>query len=151
MAARRLILASALALTASHWPTSLRAQRRAHNFSSPQADSQDTEKKPVPRDSYIGDDICRSCHRERTQACFQTAHHLTSRQATADSIAGPFGAAANILKTSNPGLRFRMDAKGGRFYQTAIFGVPPSTTAQTEPINLVIGSGRKGQISVLEG
>ncbi len=123
----------------------LLAPRTAQNLSSLQADSRDAEKKPVSRDSYVGDDTCRSCHREIAEAYFQTAHHLTSRQATADSIAGPFGAGANVLKTSNPGLRFRMEAKGGRFYQTAIFGVPPSTTAQTEPINLVIGSGRKGQ------
>ena len=38
-----------------------------------------------------------------------------------------------------------MEAKEGRFFQSAIWGLPPSTTATTEPIDLVIGSGRKGQ------
>jgi hypothetical protein len=38
-----------------------------------------------------------------------------------------------------------MDAKDGRFYETALWGIPPDTTPQTEPIDMVIGSGRKGQ------
>jgi Cytochrome c554 and c-prime len=144
MAARRLILTIALALSASHWP-SLKAPRPVHEFFPPRPDLQDMEKKPVSRDSYVGDETCGSCHREKVESFTRTAHHLTSRQASADSIAGTFGSGANILKTSNPGLFFRMDGKDGRFFQTALWGIPPSTTARTEPIDLVIGSGRKGQ------
>jgi hypothetical protein len=103
------------------------------------------KKKPVPRDRYAGDEICGSCHADKFESCSRTSHHLTSRQASADSITGPFNPGANILKTSNPALFFRMEAKDGRFYETAVWGIPPSTTEQTEPIDLVIGSGRKGQ------
>lgn len=144
MAARRLILMFALVLTASHWP-SLGALASVHEFFPPRPNSQNTGKKPLSRDSYVGDEICGSCHRDKLESFSKTAHHLTSRPARADSIAGTFGSGANILKTSNPGLFFRMDAKDGRFYQTAIWGIPPSTTTQTEPIDVVIGSGRKGQ------
>jgi hypothetical protein len=35
--------------------------------------------------------------------------------------------------------------QGEALFESAIWGIPPSTTAQTEPIDLVIGSGRKGQ------
>lgn len=144
MAARRLILTFALVLTASHW-TSLGAPRSVHEFIPPHHDFHGTEKEPASRDGYVGDDACGSCHKEELESFFKTAHHLTSRHATANSIAGSFASAANTLKTSNPGLSFRMDARNGRFYETAIWGIPPSTTKQTEPIDLVIGSGRKGQ------
>jgi hypothetical protein len=144
MAARRLVLAIALAGTASYWP-SLGAQKVVHDFLPRRPDLQEPEKKPVPRDRYVGDETCLSCHKDKLELFSRTAHHLTSRPPTADSIAGPFRSGANILKTSNPALFFRMDAKDGRFYETAIWGIPPSTSQQTQPIDLVIGSGRKGQ------
>jgi Cytochrome c554 and c-prime len=112
---------------------------------SPQPEQPDLERMPISRDRYVGDEKCGLCHRDKFESFSKTAHHLTSRLATAGSIAGSFAVGANFLKTSNPGLSFRMDAKGGRFYQTAVFGVAPSITEQTEPIDLVIGSGRKGQ------
>ena len=144
MTVRRLILAIALVGTGSHWP-SLGAPRAVHDFLARRPDLQEMEKKPVPRDRYVGVETCGSCHRDKFDLFSRTAHHLTSRLASADSIAGPFGPGANILKTSNPALSFRMDAKDGRFYESAIWGIPPSTSEQTEPIDLVIGSGRKGQ------
>ena len=102
-------------------------------------------KKPLSRDRYVGDETCAACHKDKAESFFRTAHHLTSRPAGADSIAGTFDPGSNILKTSNPGLFFRMHTKDGRFYETAVWGMPPSTTTETEPIDLVIGSGRKGQ------
>lgn len=102
-------------------------------------------KKPVARMLYVGDEVCSSCHRSQFETFSRTAHHLTSQIASAGSIAGSFAAGADTLSTSNPGLHFRMEAKNGRFYQTALWGIPPATTPETEPIDLVIGSGRKGQ------
>jgi len=122
----------------------LSAQSTGHKLRYASFDLQNT-KKPVARDQYAGDEVCGSCHRDKLESFFRTAHHLSSREATADSIAGTFAAGANILSTSNPGLRFRMEAKGGQFYETAIWGVAPDTTTQTAPIDLVVGSGRKGQ------
>jgi len=49
------------------------------------------------------------------------------------------------MKTIDPGLSFRMDARAGSFYQTAVFGKPPNTKERSEVFGLVIGSGRKGQ------
>ena len=144
MAARSLILSIILALTTYHWK-SHEAPVLVVGVFPFRPELQDVEKKPVPRENYVGDEVCGSCHRDKLELFLKTSHHLTSRQASADAIAGSFGSGANTLKTSNPGLFFRMEAKDGRFYQTAVWGIPPSTTKDTHPIDLVIGSGRKGQ------
>jgi hypothetical protein len=102
-------------------------------------------EKPASRNSYAGDEACRTCHRNKVETFHRTAHYLTSRTADKDSIAGKFTSDANILKTSNPNLFFRMDAKEKFFFQTAVQGEPPYTTSRTERFDLVIGSGGKGQ------
>jgi Cytochrome c554 and c-prime len=89
--------------------------------------------------------MCGTCHHEKLELFSNTAHRLTSRLASAKSIAGSFKPGENVLKTSNPGLSFRMEPKGERFFEVAIWGIPPSTTEQSEPIDVVIGSARKGQ------
>src|SRR5215813_3312815 len=60
--------------------------------------------KTASRESYVGDEICTTCHGDQTKTYYRTAHHLTSRPANKDSIAGTFRSDTNILKTSNPGL-----------------------------------------------
>lgn len=129
----------ALTLTAAHLQ-GLRESRHVKTFVSARSDSQGMEKKPVPRESYVGG----SCHGAKIETFSRTAHHLTSRQASADSIAGRFDVDANILKASNP-VVFQMSSKDGGFFETVIWEIPPFTTTRTEPIELVIGSGRKGQ------
>lgn len=94
---------------------------------------------------YVGDDACAPCHKDKYKSYDRTSHHLTSRPPSADSISASFAPGANTLKTSNPGLFFRMTGKGGRFYETAIWGMAPSIVTETEQIDVVIGSGRKGQ------
>lgn len=103
------------------------------------------QQRPSPLDLYVGDEVCGTCHRDKLESFSKTAHHLTSRPATADSISGSFRSGENVLKTSNPGLSFKMEAKQKRFYEEAVWGLPPSTSIESEPIDLVIGSGRKGQ------
>lgn len=138
------MLEMCLALAASR--SSLAGQTKPATSSAySQSASAASDKKPVTRASYVGDEACRSCHREKAKTYWQTAHHRTSQQADKESIAGPFTPDANILKTSNPGLFFRMDAKGDDFYQTAVLGIEPITTSRSERFDVVIGSGRKGQ------
>ena len=114
----------------------------------PRAATQSPEvrpKKPISRELYVGDEVCGSCHSDNFETFSRTAHHLTSRPASVHSIAGSFASGANTMRTSNPGLSFHMEAKNGRFYETALWGIPPATTPQIKPIEVVIGSGRKGQ------
>lgn len=131
------------ALIASTW-ASLGTSSPLHTLAAA-ADAHNAQEGSTTRDLYVGDEVCGTCHQERLRSFLRTAHHLTSRKATAESIAGSFRSGENVLKTSNPGLSFRMEERAGRFYQSAIWGLPPSTTATSEPIDLVIGSGRKGQ------
>jgi hypothetical protein len=110
-----------------------------------QASTPVSQKQPVDPGSYVGDDACRSCHREQSKTYLLTAHHLTSQPADEHTIAGKFTPDANILKTSNPELSFRMDATAKGYFQTAVEGTPPYTTVRAERFDFVIGSGRKGQ------
>jgi Cytochrome c554 and c-prime len=96
------------------------------------------------RDSYVGDEACGSCHREKVDTFHQTAHYLTSRLPDRYSILGNLTAGANV-PTSNPDLFFRIDQKENGFFQTAVQGTPPYTTERIERFGLVIGSGGKGQ------
>jgi len=98
-----------------------------------------------PRENYVGDDACRKCHEDRVQSSHRTAHYLTSRLPDKDSILGSFDAGANVLKTSNPDLFFRMEARSDGFFQSAVQGIEPYTSSRTERFDLVIGSGGKGQ------
>ena len=99
--------------------------------------------EPVRADNAAGDSACFSCHQQ--QATFeQTAHRLTSQLPTRQTIAGSFSPGANVLRTTNPSLHFRMDSTASGFSETAVMGRGPDTTSQSERIAFVTGV-RKGQ------
>lgn len=93
---------------------------------------------------YAGDNQCLSCHRDH-KTFRETAHYRTSAAPTKDTIAGKFREGENILRTSNPDLYYRMEARKDGFYQTAVLGTPPDTASLSVRFDFVIGSGRKGQ------
>jgi len=97
------------------------------------------------RKDYVGDGVCQSCHQDKVLSFHRTAHFLTSRLPSRESILGSFSRDANVLKTSNLDLFFRMEEKDGEFFQTAVEGMPPYESTQSEKIGLVVGSGGKGQ------
>jgi hypothetical protein len=119
--------------------------------------------KTIPRSEYMSDEVCAPCHKDIFESYERTAHHLTSQIPSKDSIRGTFGPGANTMATANPNLMFRMEEKGGgEFFQTAIWGPPAESTrgdsspnstptegtgtrTRTERLDLVIGSGGKGQ------
>ncbi|MGC2550270.1 MAG: multiheme c-type cytochrome [Candidatus Sulfotelmatobacter sp.] len=101
--------------------------------------------KPEVTSGYVGDAACQSCHSDKVETFHRTSHHLTSRLPEKDSILGSFAAGANVMKTSNPELFFRMEQKGNDFFQTAVEGADPFMTTRTERFAFVIGSGGKGQ------
>jgi hypothetical protein len=133
--------ATLLAIVALIFATQVASQS---NSSQPTSAST-SSPKPSPRENYVGDDKCRSCHQDKVESFHQTAHYLTSRLPDRNSIRGSFRQDANVLKTSNPDLFFRMEAKDDGFFQTAIQGEPPYTTSRSERFGLVVGSGGKGQ------
>jgi Cytochrome c554 and c-prime len=95
--------------------------------------------------AFLGDEACRSCHRQKITTYHKTAHYLTSQMAEKNSVVGTFNDGANVLKTSNPNLFFRMDSNQKGLFETAMWGTPPKTWSRTERLDLVIGSGGKGQ------
>jgi Cytochrome c554 and c-prime len=101
--------------------------------------------KPEGTRGYVGDAACQSCHRDKFETFHRTSHYLTSRIPEKDSILGSFASDTNIMKTSNPGLFFRMERKGNDFFQTAVEGEAPLVTTRSERFAFVIGSGGKGQ------
>jgi hypothetical protein len=104
------------------------------------------ERKPPPRQAYVGDAACRPCHEEEASKYPETAHHLTSRLPSKKSIAGSFTPGSNLLHTSNPYLSFVMKATKDGYFESAVEELAPSKTmSRTERIDLVVGSGRKGQ------
>jgi hypothetical protein len=109
----------------------------------PQAASKDVSTKS--RAGYVGDEACRACHADKAESYSHTAHHLTSRLPSQDSVSGSFAEGKNVLKTANPALSFRMESKPNGFFQSAVWEIPPVTSVRAERIDVVIGSGRKGQ------
>lgn len=97
------------------------------------------------RRDFVGDAVCQECHAAIVDTYVHTSHQLTSELPSKNSIAGSFAPGANVLTTSNPDLRFRMDARENGFYETAVFWQPPDQKTQSERIDIVTSSGKKGQ------
>jgi Cytochrome c554 and c-prime len=103
--------------------------------------------KMIPRTAYVGDAVCGQCHQEKFETYEKTAHHVTSMAANQDTVVGDFTPGGNTMSTVNPNLTFLMEKKGEEYSQTAVWastdGGAPRT--HTERLDLVIGSGGKGQ------
>jgi hypothetical protein len=103
------------------------------------------DEKEANRKDYTGDGACQSCHQDVANNYLHTAHHLTSQLPSENSMAGKFTAGSNTLRTFDPNLRFTMTAVKGSYYETAIFWHPPDEQKQTDRIDMVVGSGQRGQ------
>ena len=78
-----------------------------------------SQKTPLFRPGYAGDEACLPCHKEQVISYRQTSHHLTSQLPDETSILGSFKAGGNVLVIANPEttdvdprLLFEMDRKG---------------------------------------
>jgi len=91
----------------------------------------------------LGAGSCEACHQEIFNSFVQTAHFNTSAQASARSIKGNFAEGHNVLHTRSPGIYFKMQQGEGVFSQTAFDSA--RLQSRTERIDLVVGSGRRGQ------
>jgi hypothetical protein len=86
---------------------------------------------------------CRTCHQAIYDTYLQTAHYRTSAPASSESIKASFSEGHNTLRTRSETIYFRMENRADGFYQTG-FDLTRNL-ARIERIDLVIGSGRKGQ------
>lgn len=98
--------------------------------------------------AFAGSAACKSCHSAIYASHLGTAHYHDSRPATAAaSIKGSFDSGRNRF-VFNPSTAVLMEKRGNRFYQTAY--VRGQKTA-SEAMDIVIGSGRKGQTYLYYG
>ena len=104
------------------------------------------------RTDYVGDATCMSCHKEQGSTYIHTAHHLTSQLPTNQSVLGSFRDGKNVLTIVDPGnathepaLYFQMEKRGEDFFETAVTGFAQALHRRTEPIQIVLGSGKRGQ------
>ena len=123
-----------------------RAGARGTPNSSPEVSISLQERKAAGGRAYVGDEACRACHEDRVRTYHQTAHANTSSVPTRDSIKGSFSSGANVLRTANPDLYFKMEASDKGFFQTARLRTSATLAySRTERFDVVVGSGRKGQ------
>jgi len=94
---------------------------------------------------FVGDNACKKCHSSEFESYMMTRHHLDSALPSATTIHGHFDPEHNMMTSLDPDVAFRMSAKGGAFYETSFEGAPGHQKAHTEKMDIVIGSGAKGQ------
>jgi hypothetical protein len=105
------------------------------------------------RTSYVGDAACIACHDKERLSYAKAAHPHASQPPLASTILGSFVEGENVLMISNPGtttaheprLSFKMEAKNDGFYQTAIAESGVQRLTRSERIDIVVGSGVRGQ------
>ena len=140
-----LVLLLAYALQAQQFQVPPKTVRHESDFPFFSAMFSSAAQSTAGRQEFAGDGTCRACHLDIAESYLRTAHHLTSRLPTSESIAGSFAAGNNLLKTSNPALYFQMESRPDGFYQTAMLSLPQGSSSHSEKIDIVIGSGRFGQ------
>ena len=106
--------------------------------------------KPPTGETYSpGMASCRKCHEKIVDSFTETAHFRTSSLADAHTIKGNFSEGQNVLRTRSEATYFKMERRSSEgenaFYQTAYQSTESGVKSRTERIDLVIGSGRKGQ------
>jgi Cytochrome c554 and c-prime len=113
---------------------------------------QKLQQEGLARPKRVGDQACVPCHAAYSTPYIHTSHHLTSQPASGNAILGSFSGTGSNLKIldpipsqSLPGLSFRMEVKDDGYYQTAIVGLPGHERSHGERIDVVTGSGTRGQ------
>lgn len=86
---------------------------------------------------------CRTCHQDIIDGFRRTAHRRTSTDVGPTTVLGDFTAGHNILRTHAAGVGFTMERRADVFYQTGWDST--SGRSRSERMDLVIGSGRRGQ------
>jgi hypothetical protein len=118
-----------------------------------QAGGRDENDAGSSRAKFVGDGACLSCHKEEGSTYLHTAHHLTSQLATHDSMPRALSKSPAVLtiadpaaSAAEPGLYFKIEAKAdGSYYETAFTGWRPNLQSRSERIDIITGSGTRGQ------
>lgn len=90
---------------------------------------------------FAGSATCKSCHPLICENHLLTAHYLTSRPATVETVKGSFDLTRNTL-VMNDRLKVVMERTSDGLFQS---GFVDGMKLNSRPMDIVIGSGRKGQ------
>jgi Cytochrome c554 and c-prime len=90
---------------------------------------------------FAGSASCAGCHKSIYESHIKTAHYLDSRPATKEFIKGSFSEGKNKF-VINKWMEVVLEQKKNAYFQTAYID---GNELQSEPFEMVIGSGRKGQ------
>ena len=90
---------------------------------------------------FAGSAVCATCHKDIYESHLKTAHYLDSRPAAKKFIKGSFSSGKNKF-VYNKWMEVMMEQKNDSFFQT---GYVNGIEYQSEPFDIVVGSGRKGQ------
>jgi cytochrome c554/c'-like protein len=97
--------------------------------------------------AFAGSAACMSCHADLYKHHIRTAHYQDSRPASAATIKGSFDSGRNRF-VFNSSTEVMMERKGEAFFQTALVN---GKKFKSEPFEIVIGSGKKGQTYLYYG
>lgn len=90
---------------------------------------------------FAGSASCAGCHKKIYQSHIQTAHYLTSRPASQESIKGNFETGKNTFLFKD-GTEIVMEKRDSSFYQVEYID---SVKKMNRRMDIVFGSGNKGQ------
>src|SRR4051812_32108303 len=100
-----------------------------------------TSDQNIDRSKFAGSASCADCHRDIYESHIKTAHYLDSRPAAQEFIKGSFSPGKNKF-VYNQWMEVRLENKKNTYFQTAYVN---GVEYESEPFDIVIGSGRKGQ------
>lgn len=106
-----------------------------------------TAAPPAQDTHFVGDQACLSCHKEQLPY-LHTSHKATSALASSATLEATYRAAGEkliITEAPLPTLAFLMTSKDGRFFQTAESGWGSDLMRITEPVDILVGSDKRGQ------
>jgi hypothetical protein len=88
---------------------------------------------------------CADCHADIVQSCAATAHSLTFRNATEQSIAGSLEPPDNVVITRVKDFLFETMGHEGQIVHKLTYPSTDGTKSLVVPIAFVVGSGNHGQ------
>jgi len=103
--------------------------------------TKNTSVQNIDRSKFAGSAACAGCHKDIYESHIKTAHYLDSRPAAKEFIKGSFSPGKNKF-VYNKWMEVVLEKKKNIYFQTAYIN---GIESQSEPFDIVIGSGRKGQ------
>ena len=95
-------------------------------------------------EQFVGSQICMECHSDVYESHLLTAHYNTSALVNSDNIKGSFDTGANTFNLEDSKIKMR--SMGDSYFQEVqLEGETEDAPALLQKMNIVIGSGIKGQ------